>query len=138
MFTNCLVIMHPKTTKEDLPSRAVIQMNIKNKFVQFIKGVRSNISAAPRKTSVNHNLWMEDHSSTAFFGIMAQWIDVKDLRPWMLQVEVIGFHKIVGDHGGRNLGRQLLKVTDRVGITSKKEGDPNKVHCEVCFEPPHY
>ncbi|KAI1795271.1 hypothetical protein LXA43DRAFT_846312, partial [Ganoderma leucocontextum] len=38
-FTNCLVVMRPKTTKEELPSRAVVRMNIKNKFVQFIKGV---------------------------------------------------------------------------------------------------
>lgn len=119
--------MRPKTTKEDLPSRDVVRMNIKNKFVQFIKGIRSDIGAAPGKASINHDLWTEDHSSTAFFGITAQWIDVKDLRPWTLRAEVIGFHKVLGDHSGQNLGRQLLKVTDRVGITSKKEGVPNKV-----------
>ena len=126
-FTNCLVVMRPKTTKEELPSRAVVRTNIKNKFVQFIKGIRSDIAASPGNISINHDLWTEDHSSTAYFGITAQWIDVKDLRPWTLRAEVIGFHKIVGDHGGRNLGRQLLKVTDRTGITSKKQDALNKV-----------
>nr|VWO96606.1 C2H2-type domain-containing protein [Ganoderma boninense] len=126
-FTNCLVVMRPKTTKEELPSRAVVRTNIKNKFVQFIKELRSDLAAAPGKASINHDLWTEDHSSTAFFGITAQWIDVKDLRPWTLRAEVIGFHKIVGDHGGRNLGRHLLKVTDRAGITSKKQDFVNKL-----------
>ena len=126
-FTNCLVVMRPKTTKEELPSRAIVRKNIKNKFIQFIKGIRSDIAVAPGNISINHDLWTEDHSSTAFFGITAQWIDVKDLRPWTLRAEVVGFHKVLGDHSGSNLGRQLLKVTDCAGITSKKDGVSNKV-----------
>ena len=114
-------------TKEELPSRAIVWMNIKNKFVRFIKGIRSNIAAAPGNISINHDLWTEDHSSTAYFGLTAQWIEVKDLCPWTLRAKVIGFYKIVGDHGGHNLGRQLLKVTDCTGITSKKQDVINKV-----------
>ncbi|KAI1782026.1 hypothetical protein LXA43DRAFT_859727, partial [Ganoderma leucocontextum] len=38
-FTNCLVVMCPKTTKEDLPSRATVRTNIKNKFVRFIRSI---------------------------------------------------------------------------------------------------
>ena len=97
-----------------------------------------DICTAPGKASINHDLWMEKHSITAFFGITAQWIDIKDLHPWMLCAEVISFHKVLGDHAGHNLRQQLLKVTDCAGITLKKEGNLNKVHHEVCFEPPHY
>ena len=80
-FTNCLVVMRPKTTKEELPSRAVVRTNIKNNFIRFIKTVRADVRAAPSKVSINHDLWTEDHSSTAFFGITGQWIDTKDLHP---------------------------------------------------------
>lgn len=54
--------------------------------------------------------------------MMAQWIDVQP-HAWTFRAEVIAAHKILGDHSGVNLGRQFVKLTDRVGITSK---DPAK------------
>ena len=70
-----------KMMKEELPSHAVVHTNIKNNFIRFIKTVRADVRAAPGKVSINHDLWTEDHSSTAFFGITGQWIDTKDLHP---------------------------------------------------------
>lgn len=76
-FTNCLVTMRPKTTKQDLPSRAVVRNNIKNSFVDYVDDIRKDIRAAPGDVSTNHDLWTEDHASIAFFGLNGQWIDVK-------------------------------------------------------------
>ncbi|KAI0669466.1 hypothetical protein C8Q78DRAFT_959516, partial [Trametes maxima] len=36
-FTNCLVVMRPKTTREDLPTCSMVRTNIKNKFVGYME-----------------------------------------------------------------------------------------------------
>ncbi|KAH9853411.1 hypothetical protein C2E23DRAFT_712483, partial [Lenzites betulinus] len=38
-FTNCLVLMRPKTTREDLPTRSTVRTNIKNKFIDYVRSV---------------------------------------------------------------------------------------------------
>ncbi|EIW63228.1 uncharacterized protein TRAVEDRAFT_83826, partial [Trametes versicolor FP-101664 SS1] len=38
-FTNCLVMMRPKTTREDLPTRSTVRTNIKNKFVDYVQSI---------------------------------------------------------------------------------------------------
>ncbi|TBU52033.1 hypothetical protein BD310DRAFT_783173, partial [Dichomitus squalens] len=39
-FTNCLVTMRPKTTRAELPSRAIVRTNITNKFIEYIERLR--------------------------------------------------------------------------------------------------
>ncbi|RPD73177.1 hypothetical protein L226DRAFT_441581, partial [Lentinus tigrinus ALCF2SS1-7] len=39
-FTNCLVVMRPKTTRSELPTRAKVKTNIHNKFVDFMENVQ--------------------------------------------------------------------------------------------------
>ncbi|EJF59695.1 hypothetical protein DICSQDRAFT_16397, partial [Dichomitus squalens LYAD-421 SS1] len=39
-FTNCLVIMRPKTMKAELLSRSTIRTNITNKFVEYMERLR--------------------------------------------------------------------------------------------------
>lgn len=117
-------MMRPKTTREDLPTRSTVRTNIKNKFVDYVQSILTSIRAAPGDVCPNWDLWSEEHASLAFFGMMVQWIDVKG-DVWKLRVGVAAFHKISGDHSGKNLGRYFIKFTDRVGITSKTL--PNKV-----------
>ncbi|EIW57566.1 uncharacterized protein TRAVEDRAFT_99481, partial [Trametes versicolor FP-101664 SS1] len=42
-FTNCLVVMRPKTTKEDLPSRTTVRTRIQNNFVDLLKALEAAI-----------------------------------------------------------------------------------------------
>ncbi|RDX52409.1 hypothetical protein OH76DRAFT_1307496, partial [Lentinus brumalis] len=39
-FTNCLVVMRPKTTRSELPSRDDVRTNIHNKYIDFVDNVR--------------------------------------------------------------------------------------------------
>ncbi|OJT02272.1 Zinc finger BED domain-containing protein RICESLEEPER 2 [Trametes pubescens] len=128
-FTNCLVAMRPKTTREDLPRRDTVRTRIQNAFDDYITVTRKNIDAAIGNVSTNFDLWTEDHSSIAYFGMFGQWIDTQVSCPagtdpveggkWSLRAAVLAMHEILGSHSGANLGRYFLKFSDRVGITSK-------------------
>ena len=54
-----------------------------------------------------------------FLGVTVHWIGVKE-RKWVLNAAVIGLKEIVGTHKGDNLGRYIIGLCDRVGITSKE------------------
>lgn len=145
-FTNCLVAMRPKTTHEDLPRRAAVRTRIQNVFDDYIKVTRKNIQDAIGDVSTNFDLWTEDHSSVAYFGMFGQWIDTQLSSPtgadqgesgrWALRCAVVAMHEILGSHKGANLGRYFLKFSDRVGITSKT--GVNKVQyrvvCSKCVD----
>jgi hypothetical protein len=60
--------------------------------------------------------WTADNTKGSFLGVTAHWMEINS-RTWRLQSEVIGFQGISGDHSGLNLGRYLVGVCDRVGIT---------------------
>jgi len=47
----------------------------------------------------------------------AHWVEVKKGK-WQLRSEVVGFMGISGNHSGSNLGRYVVGLCDRVGITS--------------------
>ena len=68
--------------------------------------------------SVNWDTWTDQHMSTVFLGLCAQWIDVM-ADGWVFRSEVLAMHKISGPHDGDNLGRYVIKLLDHVGITSK-------------------
>jgi hypothetical protein len=53
-----------------------------------------------------------------FLGVTAHWIEVKEGK-WKMRASVVGFRALSGAHDGKNLGRYLVGVLDRVGILSK-------------------
>lgn len=129
-FTNCLVAMRPRTTREELPTRTTVRTNIKNEYVDYIQDICMAICAALGAISINWDLWSEEHAGLAFFGMIAQWIDIQAGR-WVLRSAVIAFHKISGLHSGSNLGKYFVKFTDRIGITSKTETNKVRVHASL-------
>ncbi len=129
-FTNCLVAMRPKTGKSELPTRWTVRTNIINNFVDFMTDLKAAIDAAPGDISSLWDLWTAPHTSDSYFGLLVQWIEIVDsgddaLPAWRFRVEVAACRKVLGDHGGVNLGRNFIKFLDRCGITSK-------THTKVC------
>ena len=61
---------------------------------------------------------MAPNSQTAFLGVTAHWIDIKDGK-WGLRSEVIGIKSILGRHDGDNLAGYFMGLCDRVGICRK-------------------
>ena len=82
------------------------------------------------RVSTLWDLWSAPHSSSPFFGLIVQWIEVggKNGEVWRFRDEVAAFHKILGKHSGINLGRYFVVFLDRCGVTSKEE---SKV-CHQC------
>ena len=79
---------------------------------------------APGLVSTTSDSWTVDTTKEAFLGVTAHWIEIREGK-WKVRAEVIGFQSISGDHSGENLGRYVVGVFDRVGITGK---DHSKVH----------
>lgn len=117
-FRNCLVTMRPQTTKSELPSRDAVRRKIENCFVDYLDQLRADISAAPGNVSALWDLWTAKHTSTPYLGLLLQWIQV-DGDKWVFRNEVGAFREIFGKHSGINLGRYLILLLDRVGVTSK-------------------
>lgn len=130
-FTNCLVVMRPKTTKEDLPSRATVRTYLQNSFATFMDEVRSAIRRAIGDVLTNFDLWTEEHANIAFFGLTGQWIDITEPGIWRFRAEVLAMHQVLGTHSGANLGKYFTKFCDRAGITHKTE--ENKVRTSTCM-----
>jgi hypothetical protein len=63
-------------------------------------------------------MWTTDTTSQAFLGMMAHWIEVVEGN-WNLRSAVIVFRWVLGGHDGRNIGRYMIGLTDRVGITGR-------------------
>ena len=66
-------------------------------------------------------MWSADTTKAAFLGVTGHWIEVKKetrKETWEMRSEVIGFRTVSGDHGGKNLGRYFVGVSDRIGFTS--------------------
>ena len=82
------------------------------------------IKVAPGSVSVTADSWTVDTTKAGFLGVTAHWIEVKAGK-WTLQMEVIGFQSISGDHSRQNLGRYIVGVFDQVGIMGKNH---SKVH----------
>jgi len=49
------------------------------------------------------------------------WINVSDEGKWALKSAVIGMKGITGDHSGKNLGRFVVAVCDRIGLIGKQK-----------------
>ena len=65
-----------------------------------------------------------------FLGVTGHWVQVEVLEElnarnnlkqlWTLRAAVIGCKNISGGHDRDNMGRYLVGLTDRVGITGRK------------------
>ncbi|GLB45657.1 hypothetical protein LshimejAT787_2500490 [Lyophyllum shimeji] len=119
LFRNCLVAMRPRTKASNLPSSYDVSVHIHKAFVTYMAGLKGEIEAAPGLVSIAGDTWTRENTKEAILGGTARWMEVKDGK-WALQSAVIGFQRVSGDHGGLNLGRYLMGLCDRVGITSKQ------------------
>ena len=68
--------------------------------------------------SVTSDGWTADTSKKGFLGMTAHWMNTKGGK-WELQEAIIGFKGMVGSHDGESLGRYMMGLLNRVGITSK-------------------
>src|ERR1700678_3420577 len=61
--------------------------------------------------------WTADCAQIRYLGATAHWIhvDAKTLK-WSLQSETVGFCSIFGMHNGKNLGRYIVGICDRIGL----------------------
>ena len=64
--------------------------------------------------------WAADGTQIGYLGATAHWIHVNTkTSEWTLQSETVGFRSIFGMHTGKNLGRYLVAICDRIGILSR-------------------
>lgn len=75
-------------------------------------------------------MWTQDTTSDPWIGLTGHWVQV-DREDWRIRSEVLGLRIVMGNHGGENLGRFMLGMLDRVGVTAKNHDGKraiNKVH----------
>lgn len=112
--------MRPKTLKSELPTRSTVRNHITTSYLDAFESIHAAISSAPGSVSVIWDMWTAPYTSDPYLGMLATWIDVSSTGEWTMRDEVIAFHRIFGDHGGKNLGRYFTLLLDRCKITSKK------------------
>lgn len=125
--------MRPKTSREDLPKRGVVRNYISNQFVKHMEHVKIDISNAPGDVSANWDMLTKANTSEPFLGMLGFWIEVLDTGKWKLRTEVLALHRVFGDHGGDNLGKYFIRLTDRAGLTSRTH---NKVRNHFVLSKP--
>nr|VWP01648.1 Uncharacterized protein [Ganoderma boninense] len=118
-FRNVLITMRPKTVKSELLTYSTVRSHITNTFVDYMTRLKEDISRAPGAVNTMGDTWTAPHTSDPMFGLLVVWIDIQPDGTWVYRDEVAAFHKILGDHGGANLGRYLLLFLDRCGVTSR-------------------
>lgn len=112
--------MRPETLRKELPSAATVKTYINNAFVDFTSELNTAVSKAIGDISALWDCWTAEHTSDAYLGLMVQWIDADlEAEVWVFRDEVAACHKVLGDHKGPNLGRYLLALLDRTGVTSR-------------------
>ena len=117
-FTNCLVVMRPKTLRSELPTRSTVRTRIETEYAKYLDKLRLDIWRAPGELSTLWDLWTAPKTSHPFFGMILQWIDVDGhTGAWTFRTEVGAMHKILGRHTGANLGKYFLRFLDRVRVT---------------------
>ncbi|KAN0124318.1 hypothetical protein V8E52_001967 [Russula decolorans] len=118
IFWNYLVVMRPKTTQKDLPSRHDIEVYIQNMFVDWLKMLKNEILEALGGISSTAEGWTTDNTKASFLGMTASWIEVTGGK-WKLCSEVVGFQPVSGDHSGWNLSCYIVRLCDHVRILNK-------------------
>ena len=72
--------------------------------------------------SITTDGWTIKTTKEGILGMTAHWIHIEEEK-WTLKVAVIGFKVTIGGHDGDNIGRYMVGITDRVGITSKTDAN---------------
>ena len=77
------------------------------------------------KISFTTDGW-SDPNQTSFMAVTAHWIEATDektpsgvKKKLRLRADLIGFHKLPGQHTGEHLAHCFLFITDRIQVTSK-------------------
>jgi hypothetical protein len=63
--------------------------------------------------------WTADTTSCSFIGVTLHWIHVDGSGKWSLKSAVVGMRGLSGNHGGKNVGRYIVGLCDRVGLIGK-------------------
>lgn len=131
--------MRPKSMLKDLPTTYDVTNHLHNKSVKWLAQLKEDIDvrayiqvfrgpqltnfysiqAAPGLISTTADMWTADTTKVDFLGVTGHWIEVKG-ETWEMRSEVIGFRLVSGDHSGKNLGRYLVGVCDRIAIMNTK------------------
>lgn len=131
--------MRPRTLKADLPSAHDVKTKLHNEFVEYLNALKekftvkssSQVAVIPKKLTLVQKLpgkvsimvdsWTADTTKEGFLGITAHWIQITEKGEWVLESSVIALRGLSGDHGGKNLGRYVAGLCDRVGLIGNKE-----------------
>jgi hypothetical protein len=131
--------MRPRTLKSDLPSAYDVKMSLNNEFVDYLNKLKvkitvknfsqvsmiwkklTNAQNLPGKVSLTVDGWTADTTKEGFLGITGHWIDVTEKGEWELESKILALRGLSGDHGGKNLGRYVVGLCDRVGVIGNKE-----------------
>lgn len=135
-FQNCLVAMRPQTTKTDIPSPHDVKQYLHNEFVGHLGELAEEFKVSPERVirtyspgaqnipgdiAITCDAWTADTTSCGFLGVTAHWIHVdSQSERWEMRSAVIGLRGISGDHSGKNLGRYVVGLCDRVGLMGKQ------------------
>ena len=79
------------------------------------------VQTLPGKISIMVDCWTADTTKEGFVGITAHWIRVTEEGEWDLESGVIALRGVSGNHGGKNLGRYVVGLCDRVGLIGNKK-----------------
>ena len=90
------------------------------------------------KISLTTDLW-SDPNLSPFMAVTAHWIKatiVKQTPEGLqyslhLRAELIGFHRVPGQHTGEHLAQAFLYILDRLLITSKVCSNSLSLHCPI-------
>lgn len=70
------------------------------------------------KVSFTADMW-SDKKMQSFLAVTAHWISRNDTGTLELKSSLIAFHRVWGQHTGKNLAVIVLNLLDRAGATSK-------------------
>jgi hypothetical protein len=78
--------------------------------------VPPTLKGLPGKALITVDGWSVNSTRAGFIGITAHWIRVTKKGEWVLEARVIALRGLSGNHGGKNLGRYVVGLCDRVGL----------------------
>lgn len=81
----------------------------------------THVQNLPGKASITVDGWTADTTKAGFVGVTAHWIQVTEKGEWGLEASVIALRGLSGGHDGKNLGRYVVGLCDRVGLIGNKE-----------------
>ena len=74
------------------------------------------IQNLPGKASITVDCWTADTTKAGFVGMTAHWIRVAKGRKWSLEGCIIALQGLLGNHGGKNVGRYVVGLRNCIGL----------------------